>query len=39
MSNNKICDVICVHEEKVNYALKFLKEENSTAYQYIIKDK
>ena len=27
MSNNKICDVICVHEEKVNYALRFLKEE------------
>ena len=29
MSNNKICDVICVHEEKVNYALRFLKEEKT----------
>lgn len=29
MSNNKICDVICVHEEKVNNALNFLKEEKS----------
>ncbi|WP_424842317.1 hypothetical protein [Staphylococcus epidermidis] len=27
MSNNKICDVICVHEENVYYALRFLKEE------------
>lgn len=29
MSNNKICDVICVHEEKVNYALRFLNEEKT----------
>ncbi|MES3702636.1 metalloregulator ArsR/SmtB family transcription factor [Staphylococcus arlettae] len=29
MSSNKICDVICVHEAKVDSAVSFLKEENS----------
>ena len=27
MSNNKICDVICVHEEKSELCFKILKEE------------
>ena len=29
MSNENTCDVICVHEDKVNNALSFLKEEKS----------
>ena len=29
MSYENTCDVICVHEDKVNNALSFLKEEKS----------